>query len=94
MKALFWIAVITAILNVSSAAATELPIFELMGLPITPHQVAVVGAANVREQSPNPTLTFGGMPASPHQVAVLTPRLRTAEQASPAKLITIGLSAP
>jgi len=68
MKNLFSITAITAVmLNGAGAAAAELPTFELMGFPITPHQ-AVVGSAHVREQSPNSTLTLGGMPASPHQM--------------------------
>jgi hypothetical protein len=63
----------------AGAAAAELPTFETMGFPITPHQVQVVGAARVQERSPTPTLMLGGMPASPHQVAVLTPRPRMTE---------------
>jgi hypothetical protein len=62
-----------AIVGVGMRAA-ELPGFELAGFRITPHQVAVMGAANIREQSPVPTLTFRGMPASPSQIAILTPR--------------------
>src|SRR5260370_19745250 len=75
------------------ASAAELPTYEVMGFPITPHQVAVVGAANVEEQSGTATLTLGGMPASPHQVAVLTPRPRMAEQQATATSVVIGLSA-
>jgi len=74
MKALFWVAAITALLVVTSTAQAEPPTFELMGFPITPHQVAVLGGRNVQEQSRTPSLTHGDMPASPHQVAVLTPR--------------------
>jgi hypothetical protein len=74
MRNLFSIAAIAALmLGGAGAAAAELPTFEMMGFPITPHQVQVVGAAHVQERSPTPTLTLGGMPASPHQVAVLTP---------------------
>jgi hypothetical protein len=58
------------------ATAAELPTFELMGFPITRHQVALLGAAQIRERSPTPTLTLAGMPASPHEVAVLTARPR------------------
>jgi hypothetical protein len=54
------------------ASASELPTFELMGFPITRHQIALLGAAQVRERSPTPTLALAGMPASPHQVAVLS----------------------
>ena len=53
----------------SHSAVAKLPIFELMGFPITPVQVQLVCSAFVQEQSPNPTLTVGGMAASPHQVA-------------------------
>jgi hypothetical protein len=56
------------------------PTYELMGLPITPHQFSVVGSANVQEASTVPTLTLGGMPASPHQIAILTPHKRHIEQ--------------
>jgi hypothetical protein len=59
-------------LDSASAAAAERPTFELMGFPITRHQVALLGAAQIRERSPTPTLTLAGMPASPHQVAVLS----------------------
>jgi hypothetical protein len=74
------------------ARAAELPSFELTGFPITPHQVAVIGAAGVQEQSPTPTLVFAGMPASPHQIAVLTPRpSMTAQQKDP-KLTNVGFT--
>ena len=36
MKALFWVAAITALLVVTSTAQAEPPTFELMGFPITP----------------------------------------------------------
>ena len=61
--------------------APALPTFELLGFPITPVQVQVVGPAHVQEQSPTPTLSLGGIPASPHQVTVLTRRPRTIETA-------------
>ncbi len=80
-------------LDRASEAVAELPTFELMGFPITRHQVGLLGAANVEEQSGTPTLTLGGMPASPHQVAVLTPRPKMAEQQATAKSVMIGLSA-
>jgi hypothetical protein len=64
---------VAAIILGGAARAAE-PGYELDGFPITRHQVAVVGAANVREQSPVPTLMLGGMPASPSQVAILRPR--------------------
>jgi hypothetical protein len=67
-------------LDRACAAAAELPAFELMGFPITRHQVALLGAAQTRERSPTPTLTLADMPASPHQVAVLTPHPRPTEE--------------
>ncbi len=51
--------------------AAELPTYEVTGLPISPVQVQVLGAANVREQSPVSTSA-----ASPHQLSVLTPRAK------------------
>ena len=63
----------------ASAAATELPSYELIGFPISPHQFSILGSANIKEQSPSPSLMMAGIPASPHQVAVLTPRPRTVE---------------
>jgi hypothetical protein len=58
------------------ATAAELPTYEVNGLSITSHQLAVVGPANAEEEAPTPGLTLAGMPASPHQIAVLTPRRR------------------
>jgi len=93
MKKMFLMLAIMPALAVGFAArAAELSSFELMGYPITQHQVAVIGAAGVQERSPAPTLVFAGMPASPHQIAVLTPRpSRTAQQKDP-KLTTIGFT--
>ena len=61
-------------------ASSVLPTYEANGLPISPVQAALLGAANVREQSPTAAI------ASPHQLQVLTPRpkLRTAT-AAPAR---------
>jgi hypothetical protein len=81
MKKVFLTATFTAATVVSSAGAAELPTFELIGLPITRHQVAVMGATNIQERSPNQTRRFDGMPASPRQIAVLTPRPGIAERA-------------
>ena len=70
---------------ISSAGATvgfaaELPSYETKGLPISAVQVSVLGAADVREQSPALTSV-----ATAHQLSVLTPRTtRTAETAAPA----------
>jgi len=85
MRNLFPITVTaTLILSGAGAAAAELPIYELAGFPITPHQFSVVGSAYVQEQSPNiveiePSrlgfpglaLTLAGMPGAPHKIAVL-----------------------
>ena len=94
MKKMFLIAAIPAVTVIGSGAgAEELPTFELTGFPITPHQVAVVGAIGVQEQAPIPTLTFGAMPASPHQIAVLTPRPSVTAKAADMKPTTVGLAA-
>jgi hypothetical protein len=94
MKKTFLMAAIAAATMVSSeAGAGELPTFELTGFPITRHQVAVMGAQGVQEQSATPTLTFGGMPASPHQIAVLTPRPEMTARAAAVKPATVGLVA-
>jgi hypothetical protein len=69
-------AIIATTLGAAGAGATELPSYELMGLPISPHQFSVVGSADVKERSPSASLTLAGMPASPHQIAVLMPRVR------------------
>ena len=81
MKRMFLIPAIAPMMVVGSGAgAAELPTFEAMGFPISWHQVAVLGSANVQEQSAVATLTLGGMPASPHQIAVLTPRQRVNDE--------------
>jgi uncharacterized protein YggE len=86
MKKLFAIAGTAIMLSGAGATAAELPTFEALGFPITPHQITVVGAAHVEEQSPTTTLTLGGMPASPVQIAVLTPRAKeVASATNPAK---------
>ena len=86
MKNLLSIAAITAItLGAAGAGAAELPSYELMGFPISPHQFSVLGSASIEEQSPRPSLTMAGMPASPHQVSVLTPRPRTADELAAAR---------
>jgi hypothetical protein len=75
------------------AIASALPSYEVMGLPITPHQISVVGSANVEEQSPGPSLVMAGMPASPHQIAVLTPRPGATAMTTAAKATNAGLAA-
>jgi hypothetical protein len=78
MRKIFLIAAAIAPVMVvgSSAGSAELPTFEARGFPISRHQVAVLGSANVQEQSAVATLILSEMPASPHQIAVLTPRQR------------------
>jgi hypothetical protein len=93
MKKMLLMAGIAAASLGSGAWAGELPTYELTGFPITRHQVAVVGAQDVQEQSATPTLTYGGMPASPHQIAVLTPRPSMTAKATAVKPTTVGLAA-
>ena len=77
-------------LDRASAAAAELPTFELMGFPITRHQIALLGAAQIRERSPTPTLALAGMPASPHQVAVLTAHPRPTGELTTNKTVSFS----
>jgi hypothetical protein len=58
--------------------AAELPTYQAAGLPISPVQVGLLGAAGVQEQAPTSTTAV-----SPHQLSVLTPRhkLKTAAAA-------------
>jgi hypothetical protein len=83
MKNLFFTVAIAIIGGVATshadACALHRPTFEFSGFPISRHQVAVLGAAQVEESTVTPTLMFAGMPASPHQIAVLTPRSKTAK---------------
>ena len=68
-----------SIAGTTAGFAAELPSYEAKGLPISAVQVRVLGAADVREQSPALTST-----ATAHQLSVLTPRTtRTAETAAP-----------
>ena len=92
MKYLLLIAAAALVTGGVAATAAELPTYEAGAFPITQHQVAVVGAAGVEEQSANPTVTLGGMPASLHQVAVLTPRTMKVGQQAAARPITVGIS--
>jgi len=102
MKNLFLISTAIAAIggattNKADACALRLPTFELTGFPISPHQVAVLGSAQVEERSARPTLMLAGMPASPHQIAVLTPRAKTqkiAEASADPILLTVGLTRP
>ncbi|MFK4726094.1 hypothetical protein ABIE89_007194 [Bradyrhizobium niftali] len=67
------VAIATFLLGAAPARASDLPSFEQSGFPVTPHQVALLGAENVQEQTPAPMLPIAGMPASPLQIAVLDP---------------------
>ena len=80
------IVTVAAILMLGMAGATagELPRYDFAGLPITPHQMSVLGqSGHVQEQASMPTLLREGMPASPHQIAVLSRRQHTADTARP-----------
>ena len=93
MKTAFLMAAIAAVIVVdSSAGAAALPNFELIGFPITRHQVALIGGTNLQDLSPAPTLTFGGMPASPVQIAILTPRPSSMAKTTPAEATTIDVA--
>jgi hypothetical protein len=77
------------IANGAGAMAAELPTFDVSGFPISPVQVQLLGAANVREQSPVAALTPDGKSASPHQISVPTPPAkRTAAATAPAATTT------
>ncbi len=81
-------AVAISVAGGAASFAAELPTYELNGLPISQVQVGLLGAANVREQSP-----VTATAASPHQLSVLTqrPKLKAASATqSPAQ--TSGLA--
>lgn len=64
-----------SIAGTTAGVAAELPTYETKGLPMSAVQLRVLGAADVRQQSPALTST-----ATAHQFGVLTPRkTRTAE---------------
>jgi hypothetical protein len=70
---------VISIAGATAGVAAELPGYDAKGLPISAVQVRVLGAADVREQSPALTSTV-----TAHQFSVLTPRkTRTAETAAP-----------
>lgn len=75
----FSVCAVVLILSGFGAKAAELPVYEMSGFPITPHQLAVLGPASVEEQAPTGPNTVAGMPASPHQIAVLSPRRKPSE---------------
>ena len=102
MKKLFLVVTVIAAnggvaINDASACARHLPNFELAGFPISQHQVAVLGAAQVKESAATPMLMLAGMPASPHQIAVLKPRAKKsmiAAASSDSGFLTVGLASP
>jgi hypothetical protein len=73
-------AALISIAGATAGFAAELPSYEAKGLPVSAVQVRVLGAADVREQSPALTSS-----TTAHQISVLTSRTtRTAETAAPA----------
>jgi hypothetical protein len=64
------------LLGVAAASAGELPQYEVAGLPVSPHQISVLGLGGIKERSVTPTLNLNGVRASPHQIAVLQPRAK------------------
>jgi hypothetical protein len=74
-------------------AFAEHPTFQLGGLPITSHQAALIGSANVEEMVPVP-LALASRAASAHQAQVLTPRQRIAEQRFAAATAHLPLPRP
>jgi hypothetical protein len=95
MKTLLAITIAIAVIggtstNKAGGCNLNLPTFELMGFPISPHQAAVTGSAHVEESSATPKLMLAGMPASPHQIAVLTPRSKAAKIVQ----ATVGIPEP
>lgn len=87
MKKTFLFVASAAVISIAGGAvgfAAELPSYETAGLPISAVQVRVLGAANVRQQSPVATSTV-----TPLQLSVLTPRTKlTTATAAPARAET------
>jgi len=84
-------------INHANGCALQRPTFEVTGFPISRHQVAVLGSAQVEESAAAPTLMLAGMPASPSQIAILTPRpkaLKIAEASADDSLLTVGVARP
>jgi hypothetical protein len=82
-----------AVMPDRASTAITIPSYEVIGFPITPHQISIVGSAHVQEQSPSPSLMMAGMPASPHQIAVLTPRSSLTAKAAAVTPTTVGRAA-
>ena len=89
MKKTYLSIVAAAVISIAGGTAgfaAELPSYETTGLPISAVQVRVLGAANVREQSPVATSTV-----TPLQLSVLTPRTKlTTAKVVPARAETVG----
>jgi hypothetical protein len=64
----------------AGAIAAELPTYEVLGFPITSHQLVAIGPADAQQGLPAFTLMKAGMPVSPHQIAVLTPRQKVIDE--------------
>jgi hypothetical protein len=100
MKNLFLIAIAiasaTGVTTQAGACTFRFPAFEVTGFPVSRHQVAVLGAAQVEESSVTSELTLAGMPASPHQIAVLTarPKTRIVEASADSSQLTVGVARP
>jgi hypothetical protein len=73
-------AAVALVMGGVGATAAELPTYEVMGFPITPHQLVTLGPAHAEQRLSALILTQAGMPASPHQIAVLTPRQKVIDQ--------------
>jgi len=83
---LFAAAAVISIAGGTAGFAAELPTYEATGLPISPVQVRVLGAANVQQQAQVPTSTV-----TPVQRSVLTPRTKiTTATVAPARAETVG----
>ena len=82
-----------AIAGGQSSQPTSIPSYEVLGFPITPHQISIVGSAHVEEQSPSPSLVMAGMLASPHQIGVLTQRSSLTAKAAAVTPTTVGRAA-
>ena len=77
MKSLFSIAAAATLMLGAAGAATAEPAYSAKGVPITPHQVGVLGRAQNGAYSGADAYfgTDGGWDARlPHQMAVLAPR--------------------
>jgi hypothetical protein len=67
-------ATVAVVLSGATDAAAELPTYEIMGFPLTQHQLTALNSSVVQERAPAAGLTLAGMAASPVQIMVLAPR--------------------